>query len=122
MTREAPVVEAIIKRLNTHEDLLVFKNISGAMQYGDRCIRAGILKEGSSDLLVVRRLLITPEMVGSHLARLNVLEVKADLENDRTKPSRKVAQARFINTIITMGGAGGFVDNPDDAERIIYGV
>lgn len=122
MTKEGQVVESIIERLGCREDLLLFKNVSGGLKYGDRYLRAGILKSGSSDLLIVRRLLIEPHHVGRYVGLFNALEVKADLAHDNTDKKRKAAQETFIRNIQRMGGQAGFVDNADDAERIVYGI
>lgn len=121
MTKEGEAVESIIKRLGTREDLLLLKHVAGGIRYGDRYMRAGLQSAGVSDLFVVRRLLILPEHVGKYIGRGGVLEVKADLAHDKTEKKRKAQQANFGANVIARGGFFGFVDNADDAERIVYG-
>ena len=52
------------------DELALYKNFTGWVQYeGGRGYRAGLTKEGSSDLVGPYSLLITPEMVGKTVAR-----------------------------------------------------
>jgi len=61
----------------------------------------------SSDLIGVKRLTVTREMVGSVVGQFYAREVKK-VGWKYTGTPREVAQLRFIETVVAMGGDGGF--------------
>ena len=67
-----------------------------------RPLRAG-LAEGSSDLIGLTRVKITPEMVGQTVAMFTALEVKTK------KTPATWLQKNFIKTILKNGGIGAIV-------------
>ena len=61
----------------------------------------------SSDLVGIRRVLVTQQMVGSVVGQFYAREVKR-VGWKYTGTPREVAQLRFIETVVTMGGDAGF--------------
>jgi len=63
----------------------------------------------SSDLIGIRPILITPEMVGTTLGQFVAIECKSD-DIDLSKPftGRMIAQQNFINHVISKGGYAEF--------------
>lgn len=74
-----------------------------------RILHAGLC-EGSSDLVGVRRVLITPDMVGRTVGLFVGLEVKD--EGGTTEP----AQERFLKMLLEFGAFGGIVRSVREAE------
>lgn len=84
-------------------------------------IQKGIIKfgfgQGSSDLIGIKEVLITPEMVGQKIGQFVALETKKP--NHKTDKKRLEQQTNFINMIKSKGGLAGFVEDLSQAERII---
>lgn len=76
-----------------------------------RAIRFG-LAEGSSDLIGITSVLITPEMVGRQMAVFTAIETKA-----KKKPTEQ--QVKFIDTVLGLGGFAGIARSVDDAVQIV---
>lgn len=77
-----------------------------------RPLRAG-LAVGSSDLIGLRSVTVTPEMVGQRLAVFAAVEVKA--------PRRRLTaeQEAFIAMVREMGGLAGAARSVEDAEGVL---
>lgn len=77
-----------------------------------RRIQAG-LAPGSSDLIGLRSIMITPDMVGQRVAVFCGLEVK-------TRSGRATdEQANFIDMVNDLGGMAGIVRSVDDAKKVL---
>lgn len=78
-----------------------------------RVTRAGLEAPGSSDLVGVHPLKITPEMVGMTLGVLLIAECKAP---GWVGPSdaHEIEQAHFIHTMNGFGAIGFFISNHED--------
>lgn len=83
-----------------------------------RVVSAGLEAEGSSDLLGITTLVITPEMVGISLGVVTVAEVKRP---GWTKPTNEHerTQENFINQVNKRGGIGFFIENHESLEKIV---
>lgn len=74
---EAGVQQAIRLALGSSPGVKVFRNNVGAYKdHQGRVIRYGLMT-GSADLIGWRTLVITPDMVGRHIAQFMSIEVKA---------------------------------------------
>lgn len=71
------------------------------------------LPKGFSDLLVIKTLTITPDMVGKQIASANFIEVK----NKKGKPTAD--QENFIERMQELGAKAGIARSPDDALKIL---
>ena len=71
---------------------------------------------GSSDLIGLRQLLITPEHVGCHLAVFAAIEVK-------TAGGRLgEEQRKFLQQVQQLGGLAGVARSLTDAEQLLGGI
>ena len=70
-------------------------------------------KTKSSDLIGIRQVLITPDMVGQTFGQFMALEVKKEGWVYSGTP-REEAQLNFISIVCSLGGYGMFIDNADD--------
>ncbi len=72
------------------------------------------LAPGSSDLIGLHSLLITPQMVGRRVAVFTAIEVK------RPKGKKAIEeQRRFIEMASELGGISGIARSPDQAIQIV---
>jgi len=88
------------------------------LQRGDVLIKNARLVEfgltdGASDLIGLRSIVVTPDMVGQKLAVFTALEVKTPA--GRVEPE----QRNFIEFVQRFGGIAGVVRSPDDALRLV---
>jgi hypothetical protein len=93
--------------------LLMFRNNTGRLKNDKGQLVQFGLAVGSSDLIGLTPVVITPELVGRTLAVFTAIEVK----NERGKPTD--AQERFIGRIIELGGIAGVARSVDDAMAVI---
>lgn len=78
---------------------------------GPRPLHAGLCK-GSSDLIGLRSVTITPDMVGSKIAQFVAIEVK----DERGRVTKE--QRNFLDHVQEAGGLAGVARCPDDALAI----
>lgn len=71
------------------------------------------LAPGSSDLIGLKSVVITPDMVGRTVAVFTAIEVK----DKRKQPTTE--QRSFLAMVNVMGGLGGVARSIDDAKRIV---
>jgi hypothetical protein len=91
----------------------LWRNNTGALvdQQG-RFVRFGLCK-GSSDLIGLRSLEITPEMVGTRIAQFVAIEVKTATGAIRPE------QVRFLQRVAELGGIAGICRSPLDAIELL---
>ena len=91
----------------------LWRNNTGALvdQQG-RFVRFGLCK-GSSDLIGLRSLEITPEMVGKRLAQFVALEVKTESGTVSTE------QRAFLRLVQQLGGLGAVCRSIAQAQAVL---
>lgn len=108
---------------------LVFRNNSGACEdKTGRIIRYGlghtsaqqVRSWASSDLIGVVPVLIGPQHIGRTLGVFAAVEVKHPGWHLTPGDSRAHAQAKFIELVRSVGGIGGFVNDPAQVEALIH--
>lgn len=112
---ESQVVQAVRAQLS-NGDVRLFRNNSGALQ--DRngtWVRYG-LAVGSSDLIGLKSIVITEDMVGKRVAIFVALEGKAQYAKTTDE------QEAFIAMVRDKGGIAGVFRSLDDAQDILEGV
>lgn len=97
-----------------HGDVRLWRNNTGCLkdQQG-RWVRFG-LANGSSDLIGVRRMTITPEMVGQEVGIFCAVEVKSATGRATTE------QRNFLDCVRNFGGLAGVARSVDEATKIIF--
>lgn len=91
----------------------LWRNNTGTlMDRQGRPVQFGLCK-GSSDLIGLRSITVTPEMVGQQLAVFAAVEVKA--ERGRVTPE----QTAFIDAVNGMGGLAGVARSVEEAAGVL---
>ena len=103
------VLEKVRLHLGKKPDLVLFRNQSGAVEVDGRWQRYG-LTPGASDLIGIRKLLITPALVGMYIGQFSALEAKAPGK----KPTPE--QRQFLDLVRKFGGYAGWCDSEESAE------
>lgn len=106
---------------------ILLRNNSGALkdQQG-RLVRFGLGNVSkahndlskSSDLIGIKTIVITPEMVGKMVGVFTAVEVKAHGWK-APKGARELAQSNFIEWVKIRGGIAGFCQSVDDFKELI---
>lgn len=92
----------------------VFKNVRGMfLTRNGAPVKAGLLCNGSSDLIGWHTVTITADMVGRDVAVFMALEAKT--EKGRVRPEQVV----FIDNVLSAGGIAGVVRCAEDVESVI---
>lgn len=127
--KHANVVKTIQLALGNEPDLMMWTNPTsfgwtGVVQarIGSRVILDPAsgenfgLCEGSSDLILCIRRLITPEMVGRHIGQFGAIEAKTEA-SETLRPKQVI----FLNNVREMGGVAGVAKTGRDAHAIVRG-
>lgn len=75
-------------------------------------VKAGLC-EGSSDIICIKKVLITPDMVGQTIGQFGAVEVKVP----RAKPTAK--QQQFLSVINSLGGLAGVARSEEEALTVL---
>lgn len=90
----------------------LWRNNTGALRDASgRLVRYGLCP-GSSDLIGLRQVVVTPDMIGQTLAVFAAIEVK---DRGRATPE----QQAFIAMVQQAGGLAGVARSTDDARAIL---
>jgi hypothetical protein len=90
----------------------LWRNNTGALKdAAGRLVRYGLCP-GSSDLIGLRQVVVTPDMVGQTLAVFTAIEVK-----DRGRATAE--QEAFLQAVATLGGMAGVARSVEDARDIL---
>lgn len=76
-------------------------------------LRSGLCN-GSSDLIGITQIEITPDMVGRKIGIFTAIETKT------LKGKASIEQDRFINRVRELGGIAGIARNEEEALKLIY--
>ena len=114
MPREQVIQQQIRLDIGINPNVRLFRNNTGQAtdQRTGNFIRYG-LAVGSSDLIGIRKVTITPDMVGQTIGVFASLEVKTDTG----KPSTD--QKKWLSMVTAFGGIAGVVRSPQDARRLL---
>ena len=96
-----------------HGRVRLWRNNTGALvdQQG-RFVRFGLCK-GSSDLIGLRSLEITPALVGQRIAQFVALEIKTG--SGTVSPEQRA----FLQLVQQLGGLGGVCRSVEDAKQLL---
>lgn len=102
-------------------------NVGAAQDATGRVIRYGLMNDSkalnenfkSSDLVGIRPVMVTPEMVGSVLGVFFAIECKAGSWQTKINDPHTMAQQRFIQLVSNAGGLSGFAQTKGEARRIL---
>ena len=126
MNSEKKTQAEVLAALGSRPDVRLFRNTAGhgftgeVVQYKDgvavlanaRRVTFGLC-QGASDLIGLKRVKVTPEMVGTEVAVFVALEVKSE----KGRPSKE--QAAFINMVQGFGGIGAVVKSVGEAAAAV---
>ena len=102
---EKSIQNRILKNNGSNTDIRLFRNNVGMATFpnGSRVVYG--LCSGSSDLIGMKRVLITQDMVGDSIAQFVAVEVK----KKKGKPTQ--AQKKFLDMVEDMGGIAILTDD-----------
>lgn len=111
---ETVLQQQIRLSLGTRSDLRLFRNNTGTLPdpRTGRPVRFGLAK-GSADLIGLRTITITPDMVGRQVAVFTSLEIKTP--TGRISPEQK----NWHEMVRSRGGITGFARSVQDANEIV---
>ena len=111
---EPEIQSAIWRAVGALPDFRCWRNNQGVATFaGGQRVRYGLANPGGSDLIGLRAVTVTPDMVGQKLAVFTALEVKTPA--GRVEPE----QRNFINFVRSFGGIADVVRSPEDAVRLV---
>lgn len=116
---EAPEVKYIMMEASKQKMRLLRNNRGLFLTLdGARKVRAGLEAPGSSDLIGIITITITPEMVGAKVGIAAVCEVKRPGWKF-TGTEHEIEQENFINQVKKRGGIGFFLNNAKNLKNMI---
>lgn len=127
MTSEAAVQQHIRTQIALTGVELWRQNVGACTDANGRVIRYGLMNEShalnqrfkSSDLVGIRPILITADMVGQVVGVFAAIECKASNWTYRPNDEHTQAQQRFIDLVRAAGGFAGFARSVDEARVIL---
>ena len=111
--RETDLMDRIRLACSTGDTRLWRNNVGLAYTRDGRPVRFG-LHPGSPDLIGLRTIVLTPDMVGQRLAVFIGIEVKAS--HGRISAD----QGRFLDFLRAAGAMAGIVRSEEDAHALIH--
>jgi hypothetical protein len=123
---ETPVQQRIRLLMPSLETML-WRNNSGAFYDGVRMVRYGLANDSaklnekikSSDLIGIRRVTITPDMIGKTVGIFVAIETKASDWHMTPGDKRAAAQGEFHRVVREYGGLAGFATSELDASLLV---
>ena len=111
---ETTIQQQIRLALGTRPDLRLFRNNTGTLPdpRTGRPVQFGLAR-GSADLIGLRSVTITPEMVGQQVAVFTSIEVKTA----KGRPTE--AQQNWLHMVRRAGGIAGIARSVSDALAIV---
>ena len=107
---------------------LMRNNSGAAVDSTGRMVRYGLGniskkhsdKIKSSDLIGIKKVLITPDMVGQTIGQFVALEIKKEAWNPEKKfDKREIAQQNFIDWVRSLGGIAEFINSVDKVRDVL---
>ena len=114
-------VDSLISLEASQKDILWMRNNVGACQdKTGRVIRYGLLNESknmnqdikSPDRIGIRRIVVTPEMVGSSVGQFVAREIKHAAWTGKTLSAHEQAQLRCLQLFLRYGADAAFANGP----------
>ena len=97
-------------------DTRLFRNNTGTLKdQNGRPVQFGLCK-GSADLIGWKRITVTPDMVGTHVAVFTSIEVKT--ATGRLRPE----QQQWLDAVQAAGGIAGVARSVSDAQALLRDV
>jgi hypothetical protein len=109
---EQQTQQTIMRRLSSGPVRLWRNNTGTLLDRNGRPVQFGLCK-GSSDLIGLRSVTVTPEMVGQRLAVFAAVEVKSP------RGRLTAEQEAFLAMVVEMGGLAGVARSVEDAEQVL---
>ena len=111
---ETTLQQQIRLALGTRPDLRLFRNNTGTLPdpRTGRPVQFGLAR-GSADLIGLRTVTITPDMVGQQVAVFTSIEVKTP----KGRPTAE--QQSWLNMVRSLGGIAGIARSVRDANEIL---
>jgi hypothetical protein len=111
---ETTIQQQIRLALGTRPDLRLFRNNTGTLPdpRTGRPVQFGLAR-GSADLIGLRTVTITPDMVGQQVAVFTSIEVKTP----KGRPTAE--QQNWLNMVRSLGGIAGIARSVRDANEIL---
>ena len=111
---ETTLQQQIRLALGTRPDLRLFRNNTGTLPdpRTGRPVQFGLAR-GSADLIGLRTVTITPDMVGQQVAVFTSIEVKTP----KGRPTAE--QQNWLNMVRSLGGIAGIARSIQDANEIL---
>lgn len=109
--------QALVRLEAAQKDILCWRNNVGALpDRSGRIVRYGLANESSAmnavlksaDLIMLRKVFISPVMVGSYIGQFVAREMKEEGWTFNPKDSHEVAQQTFLNLVNSYGGDAQF--------------
>jgi hypothetical protein len=112
-TEESNIVANIL--IKTAPLATLFKNVRGCFRSmdGERIVQAGLQPKGSGDLIGIRSVKITQDMVGKTIGQFVCIECKT------SKGAVRPEQKNYIEFIQSKGGIAGIARSPEDAIQLL---
>lgn len=118
---EAPVVKRVMLKAS-QLGLRLLRNNRGFFYTLDkkRKVRAGLEATGSSDLIGIKTITVTEDMVGMDLGLFLAVEVKEpEWNEDKTFNEHEEDQQNFIDQMTSRGGIAFFINDHEDLQQKI---
>jgi len=109
---EKQIQTEILNNLGSRSDVRLFRNNVGVMVDSNRPLRFGLCN-GSSDLIGIQKIVITPDMVGHTIGRFVSIECKS------AKGRASKEQKRWIDMVNRFGGKAFIARSVEEANSLI---
>jgi len=120
MSKQETDIQNRIRLAEAKHGRVLFRNSKGMFLTldGKRKVHAGLLVDGSSDLIGFTPVKITEKHIGQTLAVFTAIEIKVPDSEDKRGGVVHKDQQDFIDNIRRLGGFAGVARSPEDARKI----
>lgn len=114
MSSEQAIQQNILLQCSRSNVRLLRNNCGSYKSPTGTFVRYGVGNPGGSDLIGLRSVTITPEMVGQQIGQFVALEIK-------TPTGRATEQQqRFLAMVRSLGGLAGIARSVDEAQALLW--